>query len=195
MDGALFVVSATHRKRQMGLSSWCPLLLVMSRNTAQAGWLRSPFPIHLSHLQLLHSSHWFQEINKSALGFITHGEAHMVKPSDGGGLYWKSGVAHVLDRYFLIKPASFLGGFKFPYSNWHENIEKYVCSFPTWHKQCYLSNYHSDEHYPKTPPFDIQNAQRLAVSSPSWLLLPPFAYTTWFNLFAYLLFVGCCSSE
>jgi hypothetical protein len=31
----------------------------------------------------------------------------------------------------LMKPVSFLGGFKFPPSNWHENIEKYVCSFAT----------------------------------------------------------------
>jgi hypothetical protein len=60
--------------------------------TAQAGRLCSPFPIHLSQLQLLHGSHWFQEIKNSALGFFKHGKAHMVKPSDGG-LYGKCGVA------------------------------------------------------------------------------------------------------
>jgi hypothetical protein len=97
--------------------------------TAQAGRLCSPFPIHLSHLQLLHSSHWFQEIKKSALGFFTHGKAHMVKPSEDG-LYGKSGVAQVLNRYY-DKACILLGGFKFPHSNWHENIEKYVCSLPT----------------------------------------------------------------
>jgi hypothetical protein len=55
----------------------------------------------------------FRKSKKSALGFSTHGKAHMVKPSDGGGLYWKSGVAQVLDRYF-DKACILLGWFLIP---------------------------------------------------------------------------------
>jgi hypothetical protein len=89
----------------------------------------------------------------------------------------------------LIKPSSFLGGFKFPHSNWHENIEKYVyIVFPLDPCSAVSATIIVMNNYPKTPSFDIQNAQRLAVSSPSWLLLLPFAYTT---CSTFLLLVVC----
>jgi hypothetical protein len=100
--GWSLVVSAPHRKRQRGSSSRSmPLLVVMSRTQLKQGGYVVQFPSTFPNDSYFMVLTGFRRSKKSALGFSTHGKAHMVKPSDGGALYWESGVAQVLDRYLI----------------------------------------------------------------------------------------------